>query len=215
MRVSCRGGCRRVVAPRRVDGRDKPGHDDMRSAATLKNPAFRSYFPTHNRANISPSTSSTPIRPTMRSMAEAARRRSSAINSGSAASGCERRGQRLARVLKTAPVPFQRQQSRLARRHALFGQFRNSVKQPVNPSACFGRYGKVCRPCRQRVSLLEVDLGPHRQDGRFQARRRLAVSAVVQPQHQVRALGSAARSRDAFLFDRILGCRGCPPCRRE
>ena len=47
----------------------------------------RSYFPTHNLAKISPSTSSAPIRPTMRSIAAAARRKSSAINSGSAALG--------------------------------------------------------------------------------------------------------------------------------
>jgi hypothetical protein len=46
-----------------------------------------SYFPTQRRAKISPSTSSTPIRPTIRSIAKAPRRRSSAINSGSAASG--------------------------------------------------------------------------------------------------------------------------------
>ena len=45
--------------------------------------------------------------------------------------------------------------------------------------------------------------------------RRRAGSAVAQPQRQVRALGFAARSRDAFLFDRITGCRECPPCRRE
>ena len=82
----------------------------------------------------------------------------------------ERRGERLARVVKTPPVPFQRQQSRLSRRHALFGQFRNSVKQPVNPSARSGRYGQLCR-ARQRVSLLKVDLGPHRQCGRVQTRR--------------------------------------------
>ena len=53
----------------------------------VKHPRRQFYFPTHSRANISPSTSSAPIRPTMRSIAAAARRRSSAINSHSAASG--------------------------------------------------------------------------------------------------------------------------------
>ena len=50
----------------------------------------------------------------------------------------ERRGQSLARVLKPAPVPLERQQCRLTRRHALFRQIGNDVKQPVDPRPCFG-----------------------------------------------------------------------------
>ena len=118
------------------------------------------YFPTHNRAKISPSTSSTPIRPTIRSIAAAARRRSSAISSGSAAPGVERRDQRLARVLKSAPMPFKRQQGRLVRRHALFREIRKRVKQPIDPCARFCRYGEIRRGSSRTWASFEVDLGP-------------------------------------------------------
>ena len=131
------------------------------------------YFPTHNRAKISPSTSSTPIRPTIRSIAAAARRRSSAISSGAAAPGSSAASERLARVLKSAPVPLKRQQGRLVRRHALFREIRKDVKQPIDPGARFRRYGESRRDRAGRARLGEVDLGPDRQ-GRASHVRRLA-----------------------------------------
>ena len=105
------------------------------------------YFPTQSRANISPSTSSAPIRPTMRSIAAAARRRSSAISSHSAASGPSVARQGVAGVLKRVPMPLQREQGRLARGHALFGQIGEGVKQPIDARARFRRNGEFGRRC--------------------------------------------------------------------
>ena len=65
-------------------------HDDVEPSGRLfhvKHIPGRNHFPTHRREKISPSTSSTPIRPATRSRAAAAWRKSSAISSGSDASG--------------------------------------------------------------------------------------------------------------------------------
>ena len=88
----------------------------------VKHPWAIFTFPRTGATKISPSTSSTPIRPTMRSIAAAARRRSSAIKLGLRCFRREAEAKRLARVLKSSPMPFKRQQRRLRRRHALFGQ---------------------------------------------------------------------------------------------
>jgi len=51
--------------------------------------------------------------------------------------GPERRCQGLAGVRECSPMPFDNEQGGLARRHALFGQIRQGVKQPIDAGARF------------------------------------------------------------------------------
>ena len=56
--------------------------------------------------------------------------------------GC---GQGVPGVLKCASMPFKGDEGGFARRHALFGQISQGVKQPIDASAGFRRNGELGR----------------------------------------------------------------------
>ena len=151
----------------------------------------RFHLPTQSRENIWPSTSSTPIRPTTRSIAAAALRSRSAANSTSMASDVRIGSSARLALSKGLPMPRQSQHWRFARRHRSDRPIGDRVEEGVDPRARLCRYRQIraapverdCRPLRARTCSLRSAVGPASADGRG----RVFAPPLLEPQ------GAAAR----------------------
>ena len=84
-------------------------------------------------------------------------------------------------------------------------RFASASRSPSTPApvfaemANFGAVGAV----RPEAGAVSRSIFVRTQNVRLSAPRRMSARAVVQPQHEIGALGPAPRSRDAFLLNRV------------